>query len=159
MKKEKKNAEGNNANGEQSTNNADGQTNNQNAENGQNTSQQDHIKAHTKDNGKQGDIIFVDKDYDPKIGGKTVYVVQKGDKDADAPDNDKLHGTVGADNVIFDTARHYNHAPGQGDRVIMASADDVVYDDDVNPFVEDADTSYDKYDLELSEIADMFRSL
>ena len=41
----------------------------------------------------------------------------------------------------------------------MASADEVIYDDDVNPFVEDADTSYDKYDLELSEIADMFRSL
>lgn len=163
VKKEKKNAEegtGDTQNSEQPANNAGEQTNNQNSDNGQNTTQQDHIKAHTlQDKGKQGDIIFVDKDYDPNIGGRAVYVVQNGKLNAITPANDKLHGKVGADNKIFDTARASNHAPNQGDKVIMASADDVVYDDDVNPFVEDANTSYDKYDLELSEIADMFRSL
>ena len=154
------NGTGNNTNGEQPANNAGDQANNQNSENGQNMTQQDHIKAHTlQDKGKQGDVIFVDKDYDPNIGGRAVYVVQNGKLNAITPANDKLHGKVGADNRIFDTARASNHAPNHGDRVIMASADEVIYDDDVNPFVEDADTSYDKYDLELSEIADMFRSL
>ena len=60
------------------------------------------------------------------------------------------------DNVIFDTARESKKAPNQGDRIIMASADDIIRDEDVNPFIEETDINNEQYDIELAELADMF---
>jgi hypothetical protein len=153
-------AEGNNANGEQPANNsgeqkaADG---NQGTDQGNENDEPHEIVTY-------GQLTRVSRNWKSTVA-QPVYKITKGSKKVD-PKADGVMGTLGINHKDVKQAAENNPENfGEGKLVIYnnkstnESSDDVIYDDGVNPFVEDADTSYDKYDLELSEIADMFRSL
>lgn len=149
-------AEGNDANGEQPANNS-GEQKAADGNQGDENSEPREIVTF-------GKLTRVSNNW-KSTKEQPVYVLTDG-SDKDDPKADGKKGALGLNHKdVKQAAEKDPENFGKGKLVIYnnkstnESSDDVIYDDDVNPFVEDVDTSYDKYDLELSEIADMFRSL
>ena len=149
------NAKGDNQNGNQPANNNGGQkadanqTDTQNSGNNQNTNQQP-TNQNTNNDGQS-------------TGNNKVSIVNKKTKGRlkvvnGSATNEK--GRIGIDSSVIQNAINNGQKISVGNYVLIGESGEIyVMLNDENPFIEDADTSYDKYDLELSEIADMFRSL
>ena len=125
------------------------QTDTQNSGNNQNTNQQP-TNQNTNNDGQS-------------TGNNKVSIVNKKTKGRlkvvnGSATNEK--GRIGIDSSVIQNAINNGQKISVGNYVLIGESGEIyVMLNDENPFIEDADTSYDKYDLELSEIADMFRSL
>ena len=140
------NQNGNNNGGQKADAN---QTDTQNSGNNQNTNQQP-TNQNTNNDGQS-------------TGNNKVSIVNKKTKGRlkvvnGSATNEK--GRIGIDSSVIQNAINNGQKISVGNYVLIGESGEIyVMLNDENPFIEDADTSYDKYDLELSEIADMFRSL
>ena len=152
-------ANDNNQNSDQQNVNNDSNQNTtqQNAnDNNQNSDQQNNEQSTTSQNNNEAGVIAVYgniKKVNSSYKGKNVKTVVNG--------TDVKKNKIGIDsNTISEINKNNPGAIKVNDKVAVESgADDIIRDEDVNPFIEETDINNEQYDIELAELADMFNNL